>query len=130
LWGDPEIQWEAEIDRVIRVVVKNARGHALYEIGEPMPWEPSGVGISPIALLSDQHRDLFENLPDDLLWPEMGSRMMQRMVRGDLQPGGWVEVQPGVYRYAVFQTRGELLVRLVLHEYLAAEVAWDDSSIG
>ena len=130
LWGAPEIQWEAEIDRITRVVVKNARGHALFEIGEAMPREPSGVGISPIQLLSDHQRDAFENFPDDLLLPEVGSRMMQRMISGNLHPGGWVEVQPDVYRYAVFQTREELLVRLVLREYLAVEVAWDDSSIG
>ena len=130
LWGDAEVLWAPELDRVERVIVKNAKAYALYEIGEPMTWEPSSVGISPLSLLSDRQRDVFESLPDGLLWPEVGSRMMQRMVSGNLQPGGWVEVQPGVYRYAVFQTRDKLLVRLVLCEYLAAEVAWDDSSIG
>ena len=29
-----------EMDRVKRVVVKNARGHALYELDRPMPSEP------------------------------------------------------------------------------------------
>ena len=112
-----------------RVLVKNAKGHALYELGEPMTWEPSWVGISPHSLLSAQQRDEFENLPDDLLWPEIGSRMMQRMASGDLRTGGWVELQENIYRCAVFQRPGELVVKIVLREYLAFEVGWEESSI-
>ena len=51
---------------------------------------------------------------------------MQRMVIGDLQPGGWVEVQPGTYRYAVYQLGNQTLIRMLLRDYLACEVAWDE----
>ena len=54
---------------------------------------------------------------------------MQRMAIGDLKPGGWVEVQPGTYRYAVHQLPEQVLVRIVLREYLAAEVSWDETDI-
>ena len=52
--------------------------------------------------------------------------MMQRMAIGDVQPGGWVEVQPGTYRYAVYQLRNQTLIRMLLRDYLACEVAWDE----
>ena len=64
-----------------------------------------------------------------MLWPEVGSRMMQRTAIGDLKPGGWVEVQPGTYRYAVHQLPELVLVRMMLREYLAAEVSWDEAHI-
>ena len=41
----------------------------------------------------------------------------------------WQDVQDDVYRYAVAQASGGVLVRMVLHEYLAAEVLWDDARI-
>ena len=126
LWGDPEIQWIPEIGRVNRVIVKNARGHTLFELGGPLVEEPTWVNVFPLHLLSPVRREGFENCTNSLLWPEVGSRLMQRMAFGDLQPGGWIEVQPHVYRYAVFQSPGEVLVRLILREYLAAEVLWEE----
>ena len=95
LWGAPEIQWTPEIERVKRVIVKNAKGHAFYEIGEPMLMAPSWAGISPLSLLSPRQRKEFESGTDNAFWPEVGSRLMQRMAIGGLQPGGWIEVQPG-----------------------------------
>jgi hypothetical protein len=44
---ETEIVWAPELDRINRVVVKNARGHAFHEYGEPMLEEPSGVATVP-----------------------------------------------------------------------------------
>ena len=49
--------------------------------------------------------------------------MMQRVAGMTPIPGGWVEVQAGVYRYAVGE--GPSTVRTVIREYLATEVIWD-----
>ena len=103
VWGDPEVQGTPEIERIARVIVKNARGHSLFELGLPLLSDPAYVGFSPILVMSDEQKAHFGSEPESMLWPEVGSRMMQRMVIGDLQPGGWVEVQPGTYRYAVYQ---------------------------
>ena len=130
LWGAPEIQWFPELDRVKRVIVKNARGHAFYELGEPRVTDPSSVTIVPLDRLSSDQRKEFEIGSDDIQlapWPEVGSRLMQRLVSGDIQSGGWIEVQPKVYRYAVSQEFGGVLVKLILREYLAAEIFWNDS---
>ena len=130
LWGDPEVEWTVEPDRVASVVVKNARGHALYELGEPLLHAPGHALFSPLHLMSDDQRDLFEHsAAQHDLWPEVGSRMMQRMAEGDLE-GGWVVVQRGVYRYMVVQRPGETLVRSAIREYLATEVSWSDGTDG
>ena len=52
LGGDPEVEWTVEPDRVARVVVKNARGHALYELGEPLLHAPRAALFSPWAFAS------------------------------------------------------------------------------
>ena len=38
--GEKRVIWNADLGRVGAVVVKNARGHALYEFGEPMFDDP------------------------------------------------------------------------------------------
>ena len=76
--------------------------------------------------MSDEQKAHFGSEPESMLWTEVGSRMMQRMVIGDLQPGGWVEVQPGTYRYAVYQLGNQTHIRMLLRDYLACEVAWDE----
>lgn len=38
-----------------------------------------------------------------------------------------MEFQPGIYRYAIFQLPEQTLVRIVLREYLACEVAWGET---
>ena len=130
LWGDPEVEWSIEPDRVANVVVKNARGHALYELGEPLLDAPRHALFSPLHLMSDGQRGLFErSAAQHDLWPEVGSRMMQRMAEGDLE-GGWVVVQRGVYRYMAVQLPGETVVRSVIREYLATEVSWSDETDG
>ena len=50
---------------------------------------------------------------------------MQRLAGVDPLVDGWVEVQEGVYRFAVAQGSDGLLVRTVIREYLATEVYWD-----
>ena len=128
LWGHPEVEWAVEAGRVANVAVKNARGHAFYELGEPFECAPCRVDFLPLQLMSDDWRDAFEQtVAEAALWPEVGSRMMQRVVLEDLERG-WVLVQKDVYRYMVIQRPGETLVRSVIRKYLATEVAWSDAA--
>ena len=126
--GDKRFVWKPDLDRVKRVVIKNGRGHVLYEFGEPMLTEPEHVWFRPLETMSVEERREFENKGSngDLApWPEVGSRMMTRVVTGQDLCNGWVIVQEGVYRYAIEQC-GVMLVRSVLYEYLATEVYWSD----
>ena len=52
LWAEPEILWQPECERVKNVIVKNARGHVLHELGEPVSDAPSGVGYWPMSRLT------------------------------------------------------------------------------
>ena len=121
---DPVAIWTPELERIERVIVKNARGHVLFELGQAIVLPPTHVTIAPIELLSPQQLSQFEYPRGVAGWPEVGSRLMLRLLEtGECGEGGWVEVQNGVYRYAINELPR---VRIVLREYLAAEVAWDE----
>lgn len=126
--GD-SLVWVPEEDRVRRIVVKLARGHAAYELSLPQIDEPIGVSVSPLVLMSDSERTTLESADAGGLrgWPEIGSRAFCRAagVRPYAgQSGPWNNVQEGRYRYAVDQDGG-VCVRLVLSEYLACTVEWE-----
>ena len=55
------------------------------------------------------------------LFPEVGSRLFQRIAAG---VDSWVVVQEGIYRYFVSQCT--TIVRIVIDEFLFAEVIWDN----
>jgi hypothetical protein len=118
------ILWTPERERVERVIVKNARGHAYYEYGEPMLENPTRVWFAPLELLKPQKRSRFEDAQNAQFMPEVGSRMLTRVLTGQDLWDGWAIAQDDVYRYAVVQ-EGRLTVRSVIHEYLATEVLWD-----
>jgi hypothetical protein len=120
---EPRIVWSPERERIERIVLKNARGHACYEYGEPMLEPPDCVWLAPLASLTPEERSQFEDVQRDV-WPEVGSRMLTRVVTGQDLCDGWVVAQDGVYRYAAIP-EGRLTVRSVIHEYLATEARWD-----
>ena len=127
--GEEQYTWAPEIGRINRVVVKNARGHALYECAESILDAPDHVWTRPISSLSASQREAFEATRGDgafAPWPEVGSRMMTRLITGQDLVDGWVVVQNGVYRYRLDQS-GSILVKSVLFEYLATEVGWSDA---
>jgi hypothetical protein len=123
--GETRCIWTPGAARISRVIVKNARGHAFFEFGEPMLREPDRVWWSPLEHLTPTQREEFEHFEFGPAWPEVGSRMMTRMITGQDLDGSWVSAQAGIYRYAVGQA-GTMLVRTVLREYLATEVFWGE----
>ena len=124
LFGEPEVLWTPDVGRVERVLVKNARGHVLHELGEPMTGPPKSVAFLPVTRLSADQRAEFEYIDYGSAWPEVNSRLMQRLLGIEPLEDGWVEVQPDVYRYAVMHYGGVVIVRTMLRDYLATEVIW------
>lgn len=119
---------------VQRVLTKLAQGHVLFEMNELVREAPREVRSVPLFQLSAGTRTAFEEPEQKGLaggefihapWPEVGSRAMQRLLvtNGKVAREGWVEVQAERYRYLVLSDAGPV-VRMVLSEYLAAEVAW------
>lgn len=117
--------WIPEYDRMQRVIVKNARGHGYYELGDPdeVAGCPTSAWATTLDNITEDQKDRYFELESRLAgWPEVGSRAMIRAIEGQDLDGGWVVVQDGVYRYSVEQgTR----VRSVLFEHVVTEVVWD-----
>jgi hypothetical protein len=120
------VAFAVEGDRVRRIVVKLARGHALFDLNDPRHSEPSSVTVATISSMTAEERSGFETLPAVDLLPEVGSRAMQRVwLSGGAASVDWIEVQEGRYRYLALGGR-EVAIRMVLNEYLACEVTWKD----
>jgi len=124
---ETRIVWQPDMERINRVVLKNARGHAYFEYGEPKMEAPPRVWARPLESMSESERAEFEGLTGTgglAAWPEVGSRIITRIATGLDMDGGWVVVQDGTYRYSVDDAEG-LRVRSVVWEYLATEVHWE-----
>jgi hypothetical protein len=124
LFDEHRIVWIPERDRIDRVILKNARGHAYFEYGEPMLDAPAHIWSTPLETMNDEDRERFDQVTTRDLWPEVGSRMLTRVLTGQDLVDGWVVVQDNIYRYSVIQ-EGSMLVRSVIQEYLATEVFWN-----
>lgn len=77
--------------------------------------EPESLWSAPLETLTPVQRTAFESIGAGGAWPEVGSRMMTRVLTGQDLSDGWVIVQDGTSRYAVIQ-EGAILVRAVLFE--------------
>lgn len=119
------LEWAAETSRAETVIRKLAQGHALHELGEPRHNVPTELVIRPMPTLSHGEREWFETPAPASIWPEVGSRAMQRMVLGNDTTFGWIEVQEGRYRYSARIGAG-VEIRIVIHEYLAGYCRWED----
>lgn len=122
-----EKRWTVESERVRKVILKLARGHAAFEYSEPQLTEPEFVSFVPLFLLSEEQLQKFETPPDERIFPELGSRAFIRGIEHDSQglflENRWRVIQEGRYRYLISHSDG-IRVRMVLSEYLACEVVW------
>ena len=130
LFGDIVIVFEPERERVERVVVKNARAHALFDLESAQFHAPDSVVGRPLPEFTSDERAAFEISDQGILpWAEVGTRMFMRQsfathpAMSDMR-GPWVVVQEGTYRYTAMQTDDGIMVRSVIREYLATEVFW------
>jgi hypothetical protein len=58
--GETRIVWQPDMERINRVVLKNARGHAYFEYGEPKMEAPLWVWARPLESMSGSERAEFE----------------------------------------------------------------------
>ena len=122
--ADGALVWTPDARRVENVVLKLARGHALYELGSSGLEAPESLFYVPLVTMSADDREDFESGPELHAWPELGSRAFLRaagVAPYSNQGDDWVEVQQGRYRYSVEEGGS---IRIVLAEYLACSVEW------
>lgn len=121
--------WAIEENRVKRVLVKLARGHATFELNSPRAEEPNVHWARPLVTLTADEHDYFEGRSDGRIgfWPEVGSRMLTRLVEPEtgVFEDGWIVVQNGRYRYRPSWEDG-VRIFIELRGYLACEVGWAD----
>ena len=65
LFGEEEIVFAPEMERVKRVVIKNARSHALYELDRGMSFEADDFFAIPLQVLTPEQRDEFETTGEE-----------------------------------------------------------------
>lgn len=117
--------WAVELERVYIVLRKLAQGHIYHEIAEPRAFEPDSLWAAPLVAMDSASREQFERVESPNVWPEVGSRAMQRLLTSEDSRGdGWIVVQDGWYRFHV-DWGGDIEVRVVLGEYLGGIVRWD-----
>jgi hypothetical protein len=144
---DSALMFEFKSKRIERILEKLAIGHAVYELSEGYfsggseGWQALMIKYAFAPALSQEVMDDFNaiNIVNDLLWPEIGSRIYENFyaitfslneVNGDNSTslGGcffdWVEIQSGVYRYITNFASDEIQVKIVIDEFLFAEVVY------
>jgi hypothetical protein len=110
--------------RIQNVILKLAKGHATYELNEPQLTDPLNLKIIALSSMTSYERQFFETPPTLSILPEVGSRAMQRIVYYCAKTSIWINIQPKRYRYLT-HVDDKIVIRLVLSEYLAAEVIWN-----
>ena len=62
--GRSIVWWGCEASRLEKVIVKNARGHVLFECNEPIGSEPVRAWFAALESLSDAQRREFEDVAE------------------------------------------------------------------
>lgn len=136
--GD-QIMFAVESERIRNVLLKLAKGHAMFELSWFAEHDPASCWWAPIHLLDEVSRATFEGVSSPVLFGEIGSRAYQRMMVMQMAlrgPDGeervasfpindWIDVQEGRYRYIATDQDGVVRVRIVIGEYLACEFVWE-----
>jgi hypothetical protein len=133
-----QVAFTVEPERIRNVVLKLARGHAIYELSQPCLDEPTDIWWRPLSQMTELQRKEYEASHVINMLGEIGSRQLQRALvlqavltneAGEEQRFGalvvdWMEVQEGLYRYLAIDHDSEIAIRFVVREYLACEVRW------
>lgn len=133
-----QIAFVPEIDRINNVMLKLARGHAAFELSQPCRTELDHFWCGPLLSLPKECREAFDSVHFQQLFGEVGSRNMQRFLvtqitrlaeNGEQQNiemiiNDWIDVQDGRYRFLAIDEMGQIVIRIVIAEYFACEVAW------
>jgi hypothetical protein len=128
-----------EIDRLERMLAKLACGHVLFEVGKAFRRKPGVVSWMLRDQMSLDDQNEFDSIELVGSINEVGTRQTQRLMvismemqssSGERRSGGvvvndWLDVQEGTYRYQVREGVAAIEVRIVIWEYLVAQVIWD-----
>lgn len=140
---DNRIAFVPDHYRIKNVMLKLARGHAAFELSQPCREEPNHFWCGPLKVLDEGVREAFESPHEQQMFGEIGSRGLQRLqvleasltsASGEVSQSvillnDWVDVQKGYYRYLAIDDIGGIVIRIIVADYFACEVAWSDSPV-
>lgn len=128
---DGKVYFQLDEQRVCRILLKLARGHAGFEL-DYVNFDDTEIDIwYGFAFdMSEDGIEEFNSIPTYQLYPEVGSRgmyLIQNLNTGDVQTfARWIEVQDGQYRYQVsYNDNGGIVVKIVIFEFLYCEVNFE-----
>lgn len=128
-------------DRLEHVLIKLARSHAVYELYDCFEYDKESR--FNIDLFYDFKPFIDQNtideissvmLLDDMLLPEMGAKMYERIGcialteygNASQQAGisflAWNEVQENEYRYTAFIDKSNIVVKIIIQDFLYAKI--------
>jgi hypothetical protein len=112
-----------EHGRVERVLEKIARGLAVFENAEAVRDADAVVRYWPFHELEPEALERFLELPAPTVLPEVGSRMLSRVLLTDgVVTNEWQLVQPGRFSYAIEILDRGTRVKMIVGDLIAAEV--------
>jgi hypothetical protein len=106
------------------VLSKIGRALWAFETAETAMIDKPVIRYAPIGQLTLRDIQLFRELHGENIFPEVGSRMMMRLMlneSGEVQ-NSWQEVQAGRFSYAVELMNGSGRVKMIFSDFLLAEV--------
>jgi hypothetical protein len=134
-----QVAFVPETERINNVMLKLARGHAAFELSQPCREKPNHFWCGLLSSLPQENQEAFNSVHFQQVFGEVGSRNMQRLMvmqmtrlseNGEQQNiemliSDWVDVQDDQYRFIAIDDIGQIVIRIVIAEYFACEVAWD-----
>ena len=106
---------------ISRVLKKYAEAHVYYELSERLSDMLLHIAYKFSNELNNEILERFEFVDECTLYPEIGSRLFQRII--ETGNNEWVVVQPDRYRYLVIYDP-DITVRIVINEMLYGEISW------
>jgi len=110
--------------RIMSVLSKIGRALWAFETAEKAITDIPVIRYAPIGQLAPSDIQLFHELHGENIFPEVGSRMMMRLLlneSGEAQ-NSWQDVQAGRFSYAIELMNPSGRVKMIFSEYLLAEV--------
>lgn len=120
--SDGHFSIKLENSRIENILHKFAACHMLYETGTKMFNPPTHLHYWFLPQMTSNLLYEFNNPADDPIYPELGSRLMQRIFT---EGNSWITIQEGNYRYYI-NAGTTCYVRLAIKEFLFCEAIWDE----
>jgi hypothetical protein len=118
--------FKVEQERLKNVILKLVRGHAKFENSEPQFDLPIHYSIRPLTTMTDEESNSFLKINHTERFPEVGSRAMINLIKDNESTNArWIIVQQPNYSYNVNLGLGRLTIKIIIWEYLAAEIVWE-----